>query len=659
LTEEDKEGIHVLEESAKIGDDPIKYLELDDEIINFELTSNRSDLLSVIGMAYEIGAIYDKEVTLPTTNYKEINKDITKTNSLKLETSNCSLYVAKLVEEVEIKESPAFIKSRLIASGIRPINNVVDISNYVMLEYGQPLHFFDADKLGNDIIVRMAKKGEEIITLDQQKRVLDQEDIVIATKDKAIAIAGVMGGLDTEVTLNTKRILIEGAVFNSQNIRQTSNKILRSEASNRFEKGIDSSLTEIAVKRACYLLSKYANAKIIGNELIEGKITNFPKTIKIDLDQINRVLGMNLTKEDVDNVFRRLKFDVKNNNITVPSRRLDINIKEDLIEEVGRIYGYDNLEGILPKVKIKRGSYSRKAKLIKEIENQMISSGLNQVITYSLVSDDMLSKFVLDLKQKATVSSPMSEDKKHMRQSLIPSLINVFEYNSSHKNNNVSIFEIGSIYYKEQEYIEETYLSGLMYGNYVLNEWQKQQIKVDFYLLKGIIESLLKYLGFSNRYSFEMRETSKDYNPSKSATILVDNIVVGCFGQVHPLINKKGLYVFEINLEKLFNIKVRGIRFREITKYPSVNKDLSFSVKKEVESSILTNIIKKKGGRNLVDLNIFDCYEGENIESGNKSLTYSLTFQDATKTMTDDEVIQIIEKIIEEVEKTGAKLRSK
>ncbi len=657
LTEEDKEGIHVLPNDAEIGEDPIKYLNLDDEVIDFELTSNRSDLMSVIGMAYEVGAIYDKEV-ITKDIYLEESKDITKTHKLSLETDNCSLYIAKMVENVKVKESPNFIKARLIASGIRPINNVVDISNYVMLEYGQPLHFFDADKLGNEIIVRMANDKEEIVTLDNEKRILSSEDIVICNKTKPIALAGVMGGLDTEVTNETTNILIEGAVFNSSNIRKTSKKTLRSESSNRFEKGIDSNLTKIAVKRACELLVKYAEAKVIKNELFAGEITHFPKKIKIELNDINSVLGMNLTEKEVSDVFKKLKFEVKENQVTVPTRRLDINIKEDLIEEVGRIYGYDNVEGILPKVTIKRGTYSKKAKLIKEIEKEMISYGFNQVITYSLVNDLLINKFILKSKDKASVLSPMSEDRKYMRQSIIPSLINTMEYNLSHKNNDVAIFETGSVYYKEKDsYCEEYHLAGLLYGNYLINEWQNKHIKADFYLLKGIIESLLNYLGFNNRYSFVDKDLISDYHPLKSASILVDNILVGHFGQVHPTISKKEVYVFEIDIEKLLSIRVRGIKFKEISKYPKVTKDLSFSVDKEVSSSVLTNVIKKTGGRNLIDLNIFDVYE--EFKEGFKSLTYSLTFQDSNKTMTDEEVMQIIDKIVENVEKTGAKLRTK
>lgn len=662
LSETDKSGIHVLPSDAIVGSDPLKYLGLDDEVIDFELTSNRADLMNILGMAYEVGAIYNKEVKLPELNFNEIEEDINVGHKLSIKTENCSLYLAKLVKNVEIKESPEFIKTRLIASGIRPINNVVDISNYVMLELGQPLHFFDADKLGNNIEIRMAKNNEEITTLDGIKRSLKDTDIVITDGKKPVALAGVMGGLDTEVTSDTKNIIIEAAIFNPYNIRYTSKRVLRSEASNRFEKGIDPDRTQMALNRACYLLNKYANGVVAMGVLKDGKINNEPKVINISLSKINEVLGMKLTSDEVTNIFNRLGFKVEGTNeltVTVPTRRLDINIKEDLIEEVGRIYSYNNVVGILPRVDVKRGNYSKKAKLIKEIRNQMNSLGLNQVLTYSLVSEDMLPKFVPNMHEEIKLLDPMSEDKKVMRQSLISSLLNVWEYNTSRNIKDVNIFEIGSVYYKDNEYHEDATLSGLLYGNYLTNDWQGKKIAVDFYLVKGIIESLLKYLGLNNRYTFTKDGIQKDYHPNKSASILVDNQVIGYLGQVHPLISKKEIYVFEINLEKLLQIKVRGIKFKEISKYPSVNKDLAFIMKKTTPSQDITNIIKKVGGRMLTNLDIFDLYVGENVAADEKSIAFALTLSDPTRTLNDEEVTNVINKIISEVEKTGAKLRTK
>ena len=376
LTQADKDGIAELGEDAVIGEDPIKYLGLDDEVIDFELTANRGDLLSILGMAQEIGAIYDKKPREIEIKYTENGEDINNQFSVDVKTENCSLFLAKKALNVTIKESPKFIKNRLIASGIRPINNVVDISNYVMLEVGQPLHFYDADRLGNKIVVRMAEENEKLTTLDNEERTLGQDDIVIATDTNAIGLAGVMGGLDTEVEEDTKNIIIESAIFDSVKVRKTSNKILRSEASNRFEKGIDPKRTYMAIERACTLLEKYADATIVTGKVVYDKTNSEDKKIEVAYQNINDVLGTTIPKEEILNVFRKLGFDYEEKEksvvVNVPSRRLDISIKEDLIEEVSRIYGVDNIEGKLPVVDMKQGSYD---KTLREIRNKMIALG--------------------------------------------------------------------------------------------------------------------------------------------------------------------------------------------------------------------------------------------------------------------------------------------
>ena len=338
LSEEDIKGIYEFNNDVEIGTDAIKALELDDEVIDFELTSNRGDELSILGLAYELGAIYDKKVKDIDLSYNEIKDDVNNEFSIDIQTDNCSLFLAKKVKNVVIKESPEFIKNRLIASGIRPINNVVDISNYVMLETGQPLHYYDADRLGDTLVVRAAKEGEKLTTLDSIERDLTEEDIVIANKTDAVGLAGVMGGLSTEVEEDTKNIIIEAAIFNSVKIRKTSKKILRSEASNRFEKGLDPKRTYMAIDRCCNLLSKYADATIVGGIVEYNKTNSEDKIIEVSLDKINKVLGVTIKEEEVIDILIRLGFKVTSNNkvftVIVPSRRLDISIKEDIIEEV-------------------------------------------------------------------------------------------------------------------------------------------------------------------------------------------------------------------------------------------------------------------------------------------------------------------------------------
>lgn len=663
LKEEDKTGIHILDNDAIVGESAVEYLELDDEIIDFELTSNRADLMNVIGMAYEVGAIIDKKVKLPSFELKESNININDNYYLDVRTENCPIYLGRLVKDVVIKESPTFIKNRLMASGIRPINNVVDISNYVMLEYGNPLHFFDANKLGNKIVVRMADQNENITTLDGIERKLNNTDIVIANDNGPVALAGVMGGLSTEVTDDTTNIFIEAAIFDSSHIRKTSRKILRSEASSRYERGIDQNRVIEAINRAAYLLDVYASGNVEKGILTHETTLKNEKRIVISLEKINSVLGMQLAAQDIKQIFTRLNFPYKEENNTfevhVPTRRLDISIKEDLIEEIGRIYGYNNIKSILPTVPIKQGKRSYKNDLENKIKNRLSSLGLYQVVTYSLVSEEILDQFVSNLSGKINVLSPMSEDRKVMRQSIIPSLINVYDYNAARKNSNISIFEIGSIYYKEVDYTEETKVAGLLSGNYEGNTWQGNTLKIDFYVLKGIIENILEYLGYTNRYSFGM-DTLKDLHPGISCSIKIDNEIIGYMGKIHPSISKKDIYVFEFSLEKLMSKKVRLMKFKELNKYPAIHKDLAFIVSKQVESENIMNILKKVGGRLLKEVDVFDIYTGDAIDENEKSIAYSLTFENSEKTLLDEEVTEIFNKMITEVEtKLNAKLRNK
>lgn len=665
LSEEEKKGIHILPADAPVGTDALKYLGYDDEVIDFELTANRSDLLSISGMAYEVGAIYKKEVKYPSIDYHENNENINDNYTLEVKTDNCPAYLGKLVKNVVIKESPQFIKNRLMACGIRPINNVVDISNYVMLECGQPLHFFDADLLGHKVIVRMASNGEQLVTLDGITRTLKEEDIVIANEKGSVALAGVMGGLNTEITDNTHNIFIESAQFSPYHVRQTAKEIFRSEASSRFEKGIDPNMTEFAINRAAYLLEKYASGNVVGGLLKHDTMNKNAKVINITLDKIISVLGMNVTSDEVMNVFTSLGFKCEQNNnefiVTVPTRRLDINIKEDLIEEVGRIIGYDHLQSKLPTTTIKQGTISHKQAYIKNIKNRLQSLGLTETITYSLTSEANVYKFTNKDFEVVKLLNPMSEERAYMRYSLIPSLLEVWEYNVSRNVKDINLYEVGRRYSKVNDtYLEETMVSGLLYGNYLINNWQNKQINVDFYVVKGIIENILNYLGLTNRYTFTTNNLLADLHPGRSCNILVDNEIIGYLGQVHPLISKKEIYVFELNVDKLFNKKVRQIKYKEINKYPSVKKDLAFIVKKDITSEQLVNIIKKTAGRLLTNVEVFDVYTGENVQEDEKSLAYSLTFEDKEKTLNDGEVTDILNKIIQALENgLNARLRDK
>ena len=657
LKPEDKDGIAELGEDAVIGGDPIKYLGLDDEVIDFELTANRGDLLSILGMAYEIGAIYDKPVKEVDLSHKENGEDINKTFKTEVKTENCKLLLVKKVEGVKIKESPDFIKNRLIASGIRPINNVVDISNYVMLELGQPLHFYDADRLGNKLVVRMAEEGEKLTTLDNIERTLSKDDIVIADSTHGVGLAGVMGGLETEVEDDTQNVIIESAIFDSVKIRLTSKKILRSEASNRFEKGLDPKRTYMAVERACKLLEKYADGKVVAGTVVYDKTDVKDKEIEITFKNVNDVLGTVIPNEEILNVFRKLGFtytsDDKKAIVKVPSRRLDISIKEDLIEEVSRIYGVDNIKGKLPVVPMKQGSYD---KTTREIRNKMISLGLSETLSYILINDKEVKGYTLDEFEELRLLDPITEDRNTLRYSMIPSLYKIYEYNNARNQKDVSIFEIGKGFYKKGEkYGEDTKLCVLMSGKYSLGLTNKN---VDFYVIKGVAEEILEYLGYANRYSFMKKEMPKELHPGQSAYINVNGTDVGIIGKIHPNVTKEDIFVLEINLDELLQKKVGKMKYKEISKFPNVKKDVAFVVNQKLTSKEIEKVIKSAGGSLLTDIEVFDVYTGSNLPQNKKSIAYALTFEDTKKTLTDEEINALLEKIIDTVcKKCNAEIR--
>lgn len=661
LKPEDKEGIHELPENAKVGEDPIKLIGLDDEVADFELTANRGDLLSILGMAYELGAIYDKPVREVDLSHNEQGEDLNKSFKLNINTDNCKLFLTKKVENVEIKESPKFIKNRLIASGIRPINNVVDISNYVMLELGQPLHFYDADKLNNMLEVRMAKEGEKLTTLDNIERTLTENDIVISNGKEAIGLAGVMGGLDTEVTEDTKNVIIESAIFDGVKVRMTSNKIVRSEASNRFEKGLDPNRTYMAIERAAKLLEEYASGKVVTGTVKYDTTDVKPKTIEITFKNITDVLGMKILNIDILECFRKLGFlsEMKEDEdkiyVTVPTRRLDISIKEDLIEEVGRIYGLDNIQGKLPTVPMRKGSIDLTH---REIRNKMISLGLNETLSYVLVREDEADNFTTDTFEKVKLLAPITEERSTLRYSVLSSLFKIYEYNKARNEKDVAIYEIGKGFYKKEDYKEDTKLAVLMSGKYYLGIDNKKN--VDFYAIKGVAEEVLDYLGYAGRYSFVMpKQMPSQMHPGQTAEISVNNDIVGIVGKLHPSIEKEDVYVLEINLDKLLAKKTGKMKFKEISKYPTISKDLAILIDKNISADEISKAIKKSAGSLLTKTEIFDVYEGKNIPEGKRSIAYSLSFGTNDRTLTDEEINNVMNKVIENLQnKMGAELRA-
>ena len=660
VTEEDKKGIHILSDDYLVGTDAIEALGFDDTTIDFELTSNRSDLLSVLGMGYEVGAIIGSEVKIPSLDVKSEKEDVNSYVNVDVKTSKCPLYLARVVKDVIIGESPNFIKKRLMASGIRPINNVVDISNYVMLLYGQPLHFFDYDKLGNKIVVRCAKDGEKITTLDKEERILDHDDIVISKGDEAVCLAGVMGGYNTEIDENTKNIVIEAAIFDPLSIRKTAKKTLSSESSLRFERKIDYNRTYMAIDMAVKMLSEYACGTVIKGTVVHDKIDKKENVINLDIKKVSNVLGLELSKEEILDVFKRLDFKASLEKdkikVIVPSRRLDIAIEEDLIEEIGRIHGIDNIKGKLPSFISVPGKREYLYQKEREIKDILVNKGLHEVITYTLTDKERFDSFNYENKDYYEVLKPISLDRYILRGSLIPSLIDVCLYNNSYSNKDINIFEISNTYTKDGE---DTKLSILISGNFFENKLYQTSLKSNFYVLKGIIVDLLNYFGYKGRVLFDTENIFSSFHPYSSANILIDRKEVGVIGKIHPKF-KLDAYVCEISLKKLFNNKVKPLKNKEISKYPEIKKDVAFIIDNDISSSLIVDVIKKSGTNYLKEVSEFDIYYDKSLGDNKKSIAYSLTFNSNDRTLEDQEVDKIFRNIIDNVcKKFNAVLRDK
>lgn len=648
-------GIAELGSDATIGEDPIDYLGLEDTVYELDVHKHRNnDCYYHIGFAYIVASILNKKVKMPDLSFKEEKESVKDNFKLTVDTDNCPYYLAKLVRDVKIGESPDFIKKRLISAGMRPINNVVDISNYVMLEFGQPLHFFDKDRLGNNVLVRMAKDGEEITTLDKKQRTLTSNDIVITDGEKPVCIAGVMGGENTEVENDTKNILIESAIFNPYSIRNTAGRLnLRSEASIRYGKGLSYEYTNMAIKRACHLLEKYADGKVLSDTVIHDKIDKTQKIVTFKAFEVNKLLGIQISDDDMKLELEKLDFKYTYKDgvfkCTIPSRRGDIDPKvADIAEEIGMLYGYHNLKSTLPLVETKKGEYKGDVGLRKSISKKLRALGLNEVKTYTLVSKEMSEQFNYEHKENKYLPNPMSADKAVIRTSILPSLLNIYSYNKKRHVNDINIYEIAKTY--DINYEEDSKIAILMSGNYVTNAWQNTSIKANFYLLKGIIENLLDFLGFKNRYHFEVLNDD-GFHPGISAKIILDKEEVGVIGRIHPSINKDDIYLAEVSMTKL-NRSVKPLKFKAAPIYPEIVKDVAFIVSKEITSSDVEKVIKKAGGRLLTNIDVFDVYTGEKVKENEKQIAYKLTFNEGDRTLTDEEVMNVFNNIIKKVTET-------
>ncbi|HBC3997776.1 TPA: phenylalanine--tRNA ligase subunit beta [Staphylococcus aureus] len=662
-------GIYVFSEAQVPGTDALQALYLDDQVMEFDLTPNRADALSMIGTAYEVAALYNTKMTKPDTTSNEL--ELSANNELTVTIENedkVPYYSARVVHDVTIEPSPIWMQARLIKAGIRPINNVVDISNYVLLEYGQPLHMFDQDAIGSQqIVVRQANEGEKMTTLDGTERELLTSDIVITNGQTPIALAGVMGGDFSEVKEQTSNIVIEGAIFDPVSIRHTSRRLnLRSESSSRFEKGIATEFVDEAVDRACYLLQTYANGKVLKDRVSSGELGAFITPIDITADKINRTIGFDLSQNDIVTIFNQLGFDTEINDdvitVQVPSRRKDITIKEDLIEEVARIYGYDDIPSTLPVFeKVTSGQLTDRQYKTRMVKEVLEGAGLDQAITYSLVSKEDATAFSMQQRQTIDLLMPMSEAHASLRQSLLPHLIEAASYNVARKNKDVKLFEIGNVFFAngEGELPDQVeYLSGILTGDYVVNQWQGKKETVDFYLAKGVVDRVSEKLNLEFSYR---RADIDGLHPGRTAEILLENKIVGFIGELHPTLaadnDLKRTYVFELNFDALMSVSVGYINYQPIPRFPGMSRDIALEVDQNIPAADLLSTIHAHGGNILKDTLVFDVYQGEHLEKGKKSIAIRLNYLDTEETLTDERVSKVQAEIEAALIEQGAVIR--
>ncbi|WP_338451418.1 phenylalanine--tRNA ligase subunit beta [Niallia oryzisoli] len=665
-------GIFNFPQDAVVGEDALAALGLDDEILELSITPNRADALSMLGVAYEVAAILGRDVKWPATDKEEAAEKASDYINVKVEAPEDNpLYIAKVVKDVKIGPSPLWMQTRLMNAGIRPHNNVVDITNFILLEYGQPLHAFDYDRFGSkEIVVRRAKDAEKITTLDEAERTLTADHLVITNGKEPVAIAGVMGGADSEVKEDTTNVIIEAAYFAGPVVRKGSKDHgLRSEASARFEKGVDPARVREAGERAAKLMAELAGGTILEGSVEFNDLRMEPAVVSITLDKINTSIGTNISADQVMDIFTRLQFDVKRDGenfiVTVPTRRGDITIEADLVEEIARLYGYDNIPSTLQVGVTTPGrltDYQQKRRIARRT---LESTGLYQAITYSLTSLEKALQFSLAQSDSIRLAMPMSEERSQLRLSILPQLLEVVKYNQARQIDSVAVYEIGSVFLKQgdnQLPNEREHVAGAVTGLWEANLWQGEKKPVDFYVVKGVLEALFDSLGVTENITYR-QAAIKDMHPGRTAEVLLNGEVIGFVGQVHPTVQKdydiKETYVFELSFKALAEAEVEPISYEMIPRFPSITRDIALVVDKEKTAGELEAIITEAGGALLKEVHLFDLYEGEHMEAGKKSLAFSLKYFDPERTLTDEDITKAHDKVLNAVkEQAGAVLRS-
>ena len=657
LKPEDKEGIHVLDDNAPVGEDPLEYIGLKDTILEIGLTPNRADCMALTSFAYEVGAILKRDVNLPKIETKGIDGSGI---NVKVNTDLCSFFGAKLVKGVTTKESPEWLKNALLASGIKPINNIVDISNFVMLETGQPIHMYDYDKLNKkEFVIKTGFDCKEIL-LDGEEYTIEPNDIIVSTDDGIGCVAGVMGSNSTKIDENTTNIVIEVATFDGATLRETARRLnLLTDASQHYIKGALNTANSLNILERCAnLLEELADAK----EIYKSVTTDLnieERYVEVSTSKVNGLLGTNISTLEIEEIFNSLKFEFTLNgeqfNVKVPTYRNDITMAADLIEEVARIYGYDKIPSTLPEMSMTVGKRSDVQAKKHMICNLLKDQGLHETLTYSLTSPTLVDDFnIFHTNETIKLAMPLGEERSVTRKSIISSLLQVINYNQSHNIKDVNVFELSTTYSKNTELQN---LAIACCGEYNGLAFKQISYKADYYLMKGFVETIFKNLGVEeSRYKLvRVDQNDTNYHPGRSAYIMIGKEIVGVIGNIHPLMEKKynvkDVYVVELNLTTLLNLKTSKVKFVDIPMYPSVSRDIALVMDKDVATYDVCRKIIQASKQLVKETKIFDVYEGEHIGANKKSVAINLIFQDPKGTLEENTINAVMEKILESVSK--------
>ena len=656
-----EDGIYFLPDDAKNGDPVFKYLGMDDTIIDTDVTPNRGDMLSIYGNVNDIAAFYGLKPHFKEITIKEEGTEKT-TDFLQAEINDTKIaptYKLRVIKGVKIADSPLWLQIRLWNSGIRPVNNVVDVTNYVLLKYGQPLHSYDYDQLsGKNFGVRHANEGEKFITLDGDEQTLKANDIVVTVDDQPVALAGTMGGEGTAVSDDTTTVALEAAIFDPVMVRKQARRLdLHSESSMRFERGINPATVETALNEAAEMIKELAGGTITAGIVTGSEAPAVDTPIKLSLAKINHVLGTSLTMEQVTDIFDRLAFaytvdDDDQLTVIAPARRWDISLAADLYEEIARIYGYDNLPSTLPTMTRNRGGLTPRQRFIRASRHDLEGMGLTQAISYSLTTVEKAKQFqIKPLAEPMKLDFPMSSDHVATRMNIVSGLLNDIAYNVARNVDNVALYEEGRVFLPmgDERPVEQEHLAAAVTGQMVANSWNKKDQPADFFQLKGIVERYLKNMGIAGKITYVPTSDRQEMHPGRTADIMVDDQLVGFIGQVHPQTAKEykipETYVFELNLELLLAAPKIENEYTPISKYPSITRDIALLVDDDVENATIVEAIKQKGGAYLKDIHLFDVYAGSHLPAGKKSLAYTLTYQDDKGTLTEDQVNTAFDKV--------------